>query len=144
MNRFRTLDTEEERAMMERAAYLEAYAERRNLPVRLNTAVDQLERDGSRYVVRQPSALGRHPDRAEGSAQALVHGGPLIRVEPKDLTAAGIERVPRVAGTRDGQPQLEDGRVLDVANVVWCTGFGYDFSWIRIPVVADHGLPTHQ
>ena len=73
-----------------------------------------------------------------------MHGGPLIRVEPKDLTAAGIERVPRVAGTRDGQPQLEDGRVLDVANVVWCTGFGYDFSWIRIPVVADHGLPTHQ
>src|SRR6266498_1373808 len=118
MNRFRTLDTEEERAMMERAAYLEAYAERRNLPVRLNTAADQLERVGSRYVVRQPSALGRHPDRAEGWA-----------------------RVPRVAGTRDRHPHLEDGRVLDVANVFWCTEFGYDFSCIRIPVIAGHGLP---
>src|SRR6266540_3093002 len=75
MNRFRTLDTEEERAMMERAAYLEAYAERRNLPVRLYTAVDQLERDGSRYVVRQPSALGRHPDRAEGSAMTSRGSG---------------------------------------------------------------------
>jgi cation diffusion facilitator CzcD-associated flavoprotein CzcO len=35
----------------EMAAYLEAYAERLNLPVWLSTAVNGLERDGSRYVV---------------------------------------------------------------------------------------------
>ena len=29
-------------------------------------------------------------------------GGPLIRVKPNDLTAAGVERVPRVAGVKDG------------------------------------------
>ena len=44
-----------------------------------------------------------------------------------DLAAAGVERTDaRVAGVRDGRPVLEDGRVLDVANVVWCTGFGKD------------------
>jgi putative flavoprotein involved in K+ transport len=230
----------------EMAAYLEAYAERLNLPVWLSTAVDGLERNGSRYVVtagerrieadhvvvasgayqtprvpgfareldpaivqvhagayRNPTQLqvgpvlvvgagnsgaeialetaaaghpsslsGRHPGevpslvyRGGGRAfwwfasrvlsvdtpigrrvrrGALVHGGPLIRVKSKNLTAAGIERVPRVVGTRDGQPQLEDGRVLEVANVVWCTGFGYDFSWIRVPVFADDGLPAHR
>ena len=29
----------------------------------------------------------------------------------------------RTVGTRDGKPVLADGRALDVANVVWCTGF---------------------
>ncbi len=30
---------------------------------------------------------------------------------------------------------LDDGRVLDVANVIWCTGFRPDFSWIDLPAV---------
>ena len=30
----------------------------------------------------------------------LSHGAPLVRVKPKDLAAAGIERVPRVVGAR--------------------------------------------
>jgi putative flavoprotein involved in K+ transport len=59
-------------------------------------------------------------------------GGPLIRVKPRDLTAAGIERVPRVVGVRDGLPMLADQRVLDVSNVVWCTGFVPDLSWINL------------
>jgi putative flavoprotein involved in K+ transport len=35
---------------------------------------------------------------------------------------------------QDGSPLLEDGRVLDVANVIWCTGYRADFSWIGLPV----------
>jgi putative flavoprotein involved in K+ transport len=70
-------------------------------------------------------------------------GGPLIRIRPADIAAAGIERVARVAGVRDGLPELEDGRTLDVANVVWCTGFDHDFSWIDLPGVGEHG-PVHQ
>jgi len=31
--------------------------------------------------------------------------------------------------------------VLDVANVVWCTGFRQDFSWIDLPVTGDDGWP---
>ncbi len=37
-------------------------------------------------------------------------------------------------GVQDGKPLLEDGRVLDVANVIWCTGFHPGFSWIDLPV----------
>jgi putative flavoprotein involved in K+ transport len=58
---------------------------------------------------------------------------PLVRVKPKDIAAAGIERVPRTVGVRDGLPLLEDGRVLDVANVIWCTGYQANFSWIDLP-----------
>jgi putative flavoprotein involved in K+ transport len=67
----------------------------------------------------------------------LAHAAPLVRVKPKDLAAAGIHRVPRVVGVRGGQPLLADQRVLEVANVVWCTGFGHDFSWIDLPVFGD-------
>jgi putative flavoprotein involved in K+ transport len=51
--------------------------------------------------------------------------------------------VPRVVGVRDGLPLLEDGRVLEVANVVWCTGFRTDFRWIDLPVFDDGGEPLH-
>ncbi len=70
-------------------------------------------------------------------------GGPLIRVKPKDLARAGVGRVPRVAGVEDGRPRLADGRVLDVANVVWCTGFHPGFSWIDLPILGDRGEPRH-
>ena len=54
--------------------------------------------------------------------ESLAEGGPLIRVKPGDLAAAGVERVPRTVGVQDGLPVLEDGRVLGVANVVcWIT-----------------------
>ena len=76
--------------------------------------------------------------------QIVSKGGPLIRVKPKDLAAAGVERVPRVTGVKDGLPVLEDGRALDVANVIWCTGFHPGFSWIDLPVFGEDGEPIHE
>jgi putative flavoprotein involved in K+ transport len=74
----------------------------------------------------------------------VSQGGPLIRVKPKDLAAAGVQRVPRTAGARDGRPVLEDGRVLDVANVIWCTGFHPGLSWVDLRVFDGHGEPVHE
>jgi putative flavoprotein involved in K+ transport len=71
-------------------------------------------------------------------------GLPLARLRPRDLTAAGIQRVPRTTGTRGGRPVLADGRVLEVANVLWCTGFAPDFSWIDLLVLAEAGGPLHD
>jgi putative flavoprotein involved in K+ transport len=73
----------------------------------------------------------------------LSRGTPLIRVKPRDLAAVGVERVPRVAGVRDGLPLLEDDRVLDAANVIWCTGFHHGFSWIDLPGFGAEG-PVHE
>jgi putative flavoprotein involved in K+ transport len=73
------------------------------------------------------------------------HGGPLLRVKRRHLDAAGVERTEcRVAGVVDGRPVLDDGRVLDVANVVWCTGFGKDSSWIELPVAGEDGWPEQN
>ena len=74
----------------------------------------------------------------------LSHGGPLIRVRPEALAAAGVERVPRAVGVRDGLPLLQDGRVLQVKNVIWCTGFHPGFSWVDLPVFREDGEPVHH
>jgi putative flavoprotein involved in K+ transport len=55
-----------------------------------------------------------------------------------------VEQVPRTVGVRDGLPMLEDGRVLDVTNVIWCTGFRQDFGWIDVPVFDGDGEPQHE
>lgn len=83
------------------------------------------------------------PIGRKARAQLVHHGDMLIRVKPKDLTAAGVQRVPKIVGVRDGLPLLEDGRVLDVTNVIWCTGFDPSFSWIDLPVFHD-GEPTQE
>src|SRR3569623_1502480 len=47
----------------------------------------------------------------------------LIRVKPKDFAAAGVERVGKIIGVRDGLPVEAGGGVLHVQNVIWCTGY---------------------
>jgi len=74
----------------------------------------------------------------------LVGAAPLIRVKGKDLSAMGVVRVPRTAGIRDGRPLLDDGELLDVTNVVWCTGYEPGFSWIDLPVFDADGRPLHR
>jgi putative flavoprotein involved in K+ transport len=75
----------------------------------------------------------------------IRHGGaPLLRYRLKELRAAGVERVlERTVGVENGLPVLEGGRALPVRNVVWCTGFRPDFSWIRCSLaLGDDGYPV--
>src|SRR5437588_479227 len=123
----------------EMADYLEAYAARFKLPIRHGFKVDRLaRRDGSR-VLPTSTPMGRR------ARPRMQHGAaPLIRVKSRDLAAAGVERVARVTGARNGLPQLADGRVLDVANVIWCTGYETKFDWIDLPVFDQRGDPMHR
>jgi putative flavoprotein involved in K+ transport len=90
------------------------------------------------HVLRVDTRLGR-----KLGPKLIAHGDPLIRTKLGDLAAAGVEHLPKVVGVRDGLPELEDGRVLDVANVVWCTGFRTDFAWVDLPIFDDDGQPRH-
>jgi putative flavoprotein involved in K+ transport len=116
-----------------------------HVPVRIDAFVSQaivlplLFRVIFHRVLTVRTAWGR-----KARATMLSQGGPLIRVKPHDLAAAGVERVARVNGVRDGRPLLADGRILDIANVVWCTGFQPGFSWIDLPVFDEHGRPRHD
>lgn len=103
----------------------------RNLLVRLVRFV------GHRVLtVRTPIGRKLRPKLMRAAA-------PLVRVKPKDLLAAGVDRVPKVVGVQEGLPVLEDGRVVDVANVIWCTGYRPGFSWIDLPILGDRQEPKH-
>jgi putative flavoprotein involved in K+ transport len=71
-------------------------------------------------------------------------GIPLGRVRRNDFAAAGVERVPRVSGVTNGLPVLEDGRRLEVSQVVWCTGFTPDYDWIDLALPSYNGVPLHN
>lgn len=69
-------------------------------------------------------------------------GAPLLRYRRAELTRAGVELTDaRTVGVEGGRPVLADGRVLEVANVIWCTGFGPDFGWIDLPIFDEDGYP---
>lgn len=90
-----------------------------------------------RHVLTRRTPMGK-----AAMEELRHHGGPMIRVKRADLLARGVERVPaRVTGTRDGLPMLADGRVPEVANVVWATGFRQVFDWIKVPVADADGWP---
>jgi putative flavoprotein involved in K+ transport len=74
-----------------------------------------------------------------------AHGGPLLRIKKADLARVGVDWTPdRTTSVADGQPVLGDGRRVEVANVIWCTGFRQDFGWIDVPVFDGDGEPLHE
>jgi putative flavoprotein involved in K+ transport len=69
--------------------------------------------------------------------KVISEGGPLIRIKPNEITKAGIERIPKIAGVSNGLPIDENQQVIDVKNIIWCTGFYPAYSWIDIPIFKD-------
>jgi putative flavoprotein involved in K+ transport len=43
------------------------------------------------------------------------------------------------------QPVTElDSKSAGITSVVWCSGFRYDFGWVKLPILNDAGEPLHQ
>jgi putative flavoprotein involved in K+ transport len=87
-----------------------------------------------RHILTIDTPMGR-----KARIASAHHGKPLVRTKARDLETAGVQRVGRIAGIRDGLPVTVDGDVLDAQTVVWCTGYRPDYSWIDLPVTDDHG-----
>jgi putative flavoprotein involved in K+ transport len=71
-------------------------------------------------------------------------GHPRVGVSTQEIIRSSITRVGRTMGTTEGRPWLEDGRVLDVRTVIWCSGYRPDFSWIHLPIFRADGTPDHR
>lgn len=90
-----------------------------------------------KHVITRRTPIGRHAMK-----EIRFHGLPMLRVKRSDLKARGVDRIlDRVSGAESGRPVLANGRVLDVANVVWCTGFRQVFDWIDLPIFDASGWP---
>lgn len=98
----------------------------------------RLIRFGMVKVLNTSTPMGRRV-----RPKMLNSGPPLVRVRPKELAKRGVERVGRITGVEDGMPVSQEGRRLDVSNVIWCTGYSKGFDWIDLPVFDNHGHPNH-
>lgn len=88
------------------------------------------------FTVQTPIGRRMQPAIRTGSA-------PLLRVKRADLAAADVHLTEaRTVGVDDGRPVLAAGIVLDVANVVWCTGFRQEFGFVHPGVTGDDGYPV--
>jgi putative flavoprotein involved in K+ transport len=87
-----------------------------------------------RHVLTRRTPMGR-----KEMWKVRHQGGPTVRVKPHHLAERGVERIEHkvTAVSDDGKPVLADGRVLEVANVIWATGFRRDFGWIEAPITCD-------
>jgi putative flavoprotein involved in K+ transport len=90
------------------------------------------------HVLNLSTPLGR-----KACPGFLSKGGPLVRVKPKQIAAAGITRVDKVTGVTGGKPCVGD-TVVDVANVIWCTGYQPELSWLDLPVIGAGGAVEHD
>jgi putative flavoprotein involved in K+ transport len=99
----------------------------------------RLVRFGAVRVLTTSTPIGR-----KARPKMLTKSAPLVRVRAKDLAKAGVARVARIVGIREGKPVTQDGEQLDVANVLWCTGFRPGFDWIDVPVFDQSGKPIHH
>jgi putative flavoprotein involved in K+ transport len=91
-----------------------------------------------KHVLSRRTPIGR-----KQMDHVRFHGGPGLRVKLVDLDARGVTRTQaRFTGARDGRPLLDDGRVVEVASIVWCTGFQQRFDWIALPIFDERGWPV--
>jgi putative flavoprotein involved in K+ transport len=79
----------------------------------------------------------RWPGGRRALAKIRASKEPRIRVKRSHLAKAGVEFVARTAGVRDGLPLLDDGTVMDVAAVIWATGYRRAHDWIDLPVLDE-------
>ncbi|MDP9885252.1 putative flavoprotein involved in K+ transport [Sinomonas atrocyanea] len=93
------------------------------------------------HVLTLKNPLGR---RARAAMRAAGRA-PLVRTRRADLDAAGVHRTQaRTVGAVGGKPELDDGTVLDVANVLWCTGYRRDYSFVPTVRLDADGYPIEN
>jgi putative flavoprotein involved in K+ transport len=112
-------------------------------PTRPGTVVDRLFTPLFWFFISRVASV-TNPVGRRIRPKMLKETLPLGRVKPKDLDAAGVVGLPRTIAVRDGAPVMEDGRVIDVANVVWCTGYRPAFEWVHLDAFDEEGQPLHD
>jgi putative flavoprotein involved in K+ transport len=113
------------------------------VPFRIETRLARLLVPVVMFAFRRVLTLDT-PIGRKLSGSAIEHGTPLVRTKASDLTAAGVQRIARIAGVRDGLPITVDDEVLEPRTVVWCTGYRSDYSWIDFPVADADGHPISE
>ena len=114
----------------------------------------QLARDGVRLLGRLAGAEGRSlrfgPDLPEHIQYADQRAAQFRSTVDEYIARTGIAAPPpdtdpaeRPLTWAEGSPQRLDARAEHISTVIWCTGFGPETSWLRVPVLTHDGSPAH-
>jgi putative flavoprotein involved in K+ transport len=68
----------------------------------------------------------------------------VIGTSRRRLQRTGVTFHPAVADAEGHTVRFADGRSLDVAVVIWATGYRPDYSWLQIPNVVHDGRVNHR
>lgn len=77
-------------------------------------------------------------------------GDPIVSPTPRDLARTyNVKLLGRFTGADGDSLLFTDGQAIDGRGltILWCTGFGYDYSWIEVEgrerAFDKHGYPIH-
>jgi putative flavoprotein involved in K+ transport len=91
-------------------------------------------------LLLQPN-LEKHLDEADRVAENIKRKIDAYIVENN------IDAVEEKAYTPVWKPEKEitsiNLREKNIGAVIWCIGFGFDFSWVKFPIYNNRGLPVH-
>jgi putative flavoprotein involved in K+ transport len=77
--------------------------------------------------------------------QKLSTRDTLIGSSPRELKKRySVELKPRVVDAHDRTVRFEDASELAVDAVIWATGYRPDHSWIKLPILDEHGRLRHR
>jgi putative flavoprotein involved in K+ transport len=68
----------------------------------------------------------------------------LIGSSPRGAKRAGVTMHGRAVGATGRAIAFEDGTALDVAAVIWASGYRLDHSWIALPIARPDGTLIHR
>ena len=71
-------------------------------------------------------------------------GDPVFAPIHQAMLDAGVQRIGRTESVESGQPVIEERGPIAVANVIWCTGFRPEFSWIHLDIFDREGYPRQK
>jgi putative flavoprotein involved in K+ transport len=76
--------------------------------------------------------------------QRLSGRDTLIGSTPRAIRRRGVEIYPRAVAAQGSTVTFSDGGTVDVAAVIWATGYRSDYSWLDAPVFDNRGVPMHR
>ena len=94
------------------------------------------------WWLEKTGALRRNTDSRLG--RRLSTRDFLIGSSPRSARKAGVQTRPRATGASGRAVLFEDGATLDVAAVIWATGYRLDHSWIDLPIAGPGGKLEHH
>jgi putative flavoprotein involved in K+ transport len=114
----------------------------------------QLARDGVRLLGRLAGAdggtLGFGPELPRNIQHADQGAAQFRRLVDEYVTRAGIAAPPpdtepaeRPEPASGEAPRTLNARAERISTVLWCTGFGPDTGWLRVPVLRPDGAVEH-